>query len=947
MKGFNVLMINIRSLYSSIDELSVKIKGYDVIAVCETWLNSSYTDEMINIPEYNVMRLDREAGNIRSASNKVKRGGGVLFYVHSKFVNYTTIIRDCSKITYNLEQLWICIDKPNVRKCIVGVLYRPPSSDVTVSLKELSSTMDYLQTLVHTEYIIMGDLNVNYNRRDTKGFKLLKDFERIYNLTQVIKGNTRITEGSKSLIDLIFTDITHMQNAGVLQISISDHQPVFITKKKDRELDESFYTSYTMYDRNAYQYDIVNHDVWTMFWQNLHKDVDLLWEYMLHAIKDVADYHAPMKRMKIRTNCPHWMEKEIIEELYFKDFLYRKAKSSDNVNDWNNFRSQNKTVKKLILNAKEEYVKGQLLENTNNPRKFWRNINEISGLGKSKKKGKIRKIIDNDREYENQEAADFLNDFYTEAGPNLARSFNNTWDKDKCDIDVSSQFEFQIVSELQVQKLVKDIKLAKSCSIDGLSTRLIKDAFEVLIPELTRLYNICIETGEIPRMWCHGSISPIPKTKSDSTVPKDWRPITQIPLPGKLLEKLIHEQVYFYFNENNILNNKQYGFRPGMSTSHAIFDVLKILYDGWDKKVYTGCIFVDFARAFETIDHNILISKLELYGFGRIPLNFFRNYISNRTQSTTVNGHTSGNSVVTYGTAQGSVLGPLIYIIYVNDILKSLNKDNSIFMYADDMLVTAQNINCEEMNKELQCKMNSVMSWCTDNKITINREKTKFMLVSSKTSTHIPILNIGNEPMKNVTHYEYLGMILDNKLNMSQQLDSMYKKANIRLGILCKIRRLITESTASRIYKTMIRPYMEYIDFIVESGTKEKIEKLDKLQDRALRRIEYCVNPVDRLEYGALRSKYNIEELEVRRKRSLLRIMYDQSKDENNIVVVTHDINLRSNSKVKLKNKFSLLTKLHASPYYRGCDLWSRLPEDIQNRNIFKTRVKTEIKCRI
>ena len=627
---------------------------------------------------------------------------------------------------------------------------------------------------------------------------------------------------------------------------------------------------------------------------------------------------------------------------------YNRAKATGGMVDWEAFRIQNKNVKHLIANAKEEYIKEQLEQNENNPRKFWRNIQDISGLGKSKNMNKLGKMMDEfGNEYENQGAVDFFNHYYTNAGPRLAEHFQDIWDAESSDINVESTFDICNITEPRVRRLIKDIKLSKSCSIEGISARLLRDAFEVLVPELTYLFNTCLEIGDIPRSWCHGTISPLPKTKTGSKQAKDWRPITQIPLSGKLLEKLVHEQVYEYFDRNNILCKMQYGFHPGMSTSHAIFDVLKTLYANWNQKLYTGCIFVDFAHAFETIDHNILISKLRLYGMGRIPLNFFRNYITNRTQSTRISSYNSGLKTVTYGTAQGSVLGPLIFIIYVNDILMKVVQNNSIYMYADDMLIVSQDESMDKMCDDIQGKLDYVMKWCRYNKLTINRDKTKFMLVSLKHVENVPKVTINGTALSSVTNYEYLGMTLDNKLNMFQRIDSMYKKASMKLGILCKIRRFITDRTAARIYKTMIRPHLEYIDFVIESGTKECIAKIDKLQNCALRRIEYCNNPADRLEYGDLRTKYNIEKLDVRRKRSLLRIMYNHSTKDENVDIITHNINLRSRNKVKLKNKFSSLTKLHVSPYYRGCVLWDQLPENIQtaeNITAFKSQVKMHIR---
>ena len=949
-KGFKFVMLNVRSLYSSVDEIAVKFGNVDVIALCETWLNDSYTDEMLDIPNFTIFRLDRNSGNIRNSRNNLKRGGGLLFYVSNKHSDYISIISNCSKVTYNLEQLWICLRKPNVRNAIFGVVYRPPTAKVDETINELNNSMEFVRSLSNVEIILAGDLNINYNLRHSRSFELLKNFERKYNLNQLIKAPTRIVEGSKSLIDLIFTDVEFIHRSGVVDTDISDHQPIFLVKKKERiSKDFKYITgrSYSRYDKEIFQEDILHHGLWDMYWNMNTNDLELLWSYMLHIITEIADIHCPIRKMKISNDNPHWMSKEIIESIHNKDMLYKIAKQTGVEEDLELYKVSKKEVKFMVSNAKEEYIKDQLEQSKNNPRKFWRNINEMSGLGKSRNKSKIGKLIDEEgKEYENQSAADFLNDFYTNAGPLLAEQFSDNWRSQESDINVEVKFSFSPISEFQVKKIIQDIKIFKSCAIDNMSSRLLKDAFMVLIPEITYLFNRCIELGDIPQSWCHGFISPIPKTKNNSTKPKDWRPITQIPLLGKLLEKLIHEQVYSYFNNNHLLSPHQYGFRPGMSTSQAIFDVLKILYSNWNDKVYTGCIFVDYSRAFETIDHNILISKLKLYGFDDISLNFFRNYITHRTQSTNVDGHVSGKSEVVYGTAQGSVLGPLIYIIYVNDVLKIASNDTRIIMYADDMLIINQNAEMSGMRLELQRSLNTIIRWCNYNKLTINKDKTKYMLVSNKRSEEECSITIGDRTLCKVSQYEYLGVTIDSELKMNSQVDSMYKKANTKLGILSKIRRYITEETAVKVYKIMIRPYLEYIDFVIESSTKEKIDRIDNLQRKALRRIEYCNNPEERKTYEELGGIYKIEKLCVRRKRSLLRMMYIASKDINNIKEESHGRNLRSSKKVKLKDEFSDMTKLHKSPYFRGLRLWELLPDEVQKSEsieIFKNHVKKVI----
>ena len=327
-----------------------------------------------------------------------------------------------------------------------------------------------------------------------------------------------------------------------------------------------------------------------------------------------------------------------------------------------------------------------------------------------------------------------------------------------------------------------------------------------------------------------------------------------------------------------------------------------------------------------------------------------RNHTGTRTQVTTVNGHVSSSKSVTCGTAQGSILGPLIYIIYVNDVLSLLNEKDNMYLYADDMLIISNHMNVEVMLLDLQAKINRIYNWCVPNKLNINEAKTKYMVVDSGKVEPIGRISINNRVLGKVTQYEYLGMRIDHKLNMDNQIESMFKKANKKLGILSRIRMFITCNTATRIYKTMIRPHLEYVDFIVESGikklisngnkngSKKLISKLYRFQERALRKIEYCKNPEKRKEYSSLGNEYGIECLAKRRKRSLIGHMFHQSKDEINVVKNKCDRILRSHKNVLLKSNFSNLTKLHNSLSIVGFKIWNRYKHVSKNLNLRKRK---------
>ena len=247
-----------------------------------------------------------------------------------------------------------------------------------------------------------------------------------------------------------------------------------------------------------------------------------------------------------------------------------------------------------------------------------------------------------------------------------------------------------------------------------------------------------------------------------------------------------------------------------------------------------------------------------MYGFDQRSLKLMENYITTHTQITKVNGHVSTPKRVTCGTAQGSIFGPLIYILYVNYVLNLLDHEHDMFLYADDMLIMSHHVNVEVMLQNLQGKMNTINEWCILNKLTINEAKTKYMIIGNASVEPIRKIRLNDKILGKVTQYEYLGIIIEHKLNMDKQIESMYKKATKKLGILSKIRMFISGKTSARIYRTMIRPHLEYVDFIVESGSKKRVSRLDRLQERALRKIEYCKHPENRKEYSALEKEYKI-----------------------------------------------------------------------------------------
>ena len=367
-----------------------------------------------------------------------------------------------------------------------------------------------------------------------------------------------------------------------------------------------------------------------------------------------------------------------------------------------------------------------------------------------------------------------MNEYYATAGYNLLQTFNTTWTPNNKMYKQYEGFRFEEISEYEILKLVKDIKISKSSAYKELSSRLFKDAFTILIKEITYLFNICIQNGAFPTEWGRAEVTPIPKV-GDLHYVKNWRPISQIKLPGKLLERVVHRQLSVYFED--ILHNNQHGFRNKKSTGTAIFEVLRELFQNWNEKCYSSCIFIDYSKAFDTIDHNILLNKLKIYGLDTNAQLFLKSYLDNRYQRININTIASNYSKLRCGVPQGSILGPLLFIIYTNDIFLEIEEKEKMYMYADDTLLMSKGHTEEIVIQNSQHCFNKVISWCKLNRLTLNEGKTKHLCITNK--KHITTLKINAEtnPLGNVDTYDYLGFCIDRKLNMNSHIDKIIKKS--------------------------------------------------------------------------------------------------------------------------------------------------------------------------
>ena len=726
----------------------------------------------------------------------------------------------------------------------------------------------------------------------------------------------------------------YIQDSGVLDYTISDHLPVFVHKKKDRikhTFSKTRGRTYKNYIKEDFINIILEDQRWLGFWDP-ELTIDEIWEIMFQIIVDAAESLCPMVNMKIVNGNPVWFSQEILEEIYLKDELFRQFKSSKDQNDWDNFKRQNNVVKTLIKSGKEDFIKEQLEQNSGNPKKFWRYINNTTGLGKNTTSNTQIHLIDElGNEIEGNAAAECMNEYYATAGFNLLKTFNTTWVPNNKIYKEYAGFRFEEISDYEVLKLINDIKISKSSAYQELSSRLFKDAFSVLSKELAYLFNICMTKGVFPKEWGLAEVTPIPKS-GDLNMVKNWRPISQIKLPGKLLEKIVHCQLSRYFE--GILNKSQHGFRNNKSTGTAIFDVLQEVFQNWNNKNYSSCIFIDYSKAFDTIDHTILIDKLKIYGLDTMSLNFLTSYLTNRYQRINININTvsSNYSKLRCGVPQGSILGPLLFIIYTNDIFLEISEKEKIYMYADDTLLINNGTTEIAAVENSQTCLNKIIHWCKLNRLTLNENKTKHLIITSRNHLVSQKIKADGTYLANVDTYDYLGFSIDKKLTMTSYVDKLIKKVGFKLYSLTLMRRFLTLKTALLLYKVMIMPHFDYVDFVLDSANKSCTDRLERLHKRAIRKVEFVNNTDNKDNYELLLKTYGLTTLYQRRTEHLLLFIYKKSKSDNKFLDQQRPkMELRSRNKVKIKYPFTNKAKVQNSPLYRGIFLWNQLSPDIQN----------------
>ena len=751
----------------------------------------------------------------------------------------------------------------------------------------------------------------------------------------MISDITRPGLGHGTRIDWIVSNCRFIKSARSTNIFLADHFAVECIRKKARQCYRNVY-------RVLRDYKNYNKDVLVDLLKNrlvieeyvTSQDPNVMWDQLYTHVNDILSVMCPYKRYKQRENLTPWVSAEIYRSMRYHDSLINLYKATKDSLYLTLAKRQRNVVNSMIETAKRQYISTTLNNNSSCPKKFWRQINvllkgENSNINQT---NLIDPVTNLDVPKGNE--ANFLNEYFCNISQRLGLDLNNDLGyRNNNHLDVYAMMDsvFNILDDPptieDVNIYANDIDLSKSSSVDGISTNICKDLLQLVPRYFLCIYVKSFETGIFPRKWAHGEITVIPKSGNLSD-PTNWRPITQTPIFAKIFEKIMHNRMMQYFTDNNILSTYQYGFRKGKSTNQAIFDLVKYIYSGLNRKKLVGTVCLDVAKAFDCIDHEILLYKFSKIGFTDHSLEWFRSYLD-RTQVVKFNDNISDELKVRTGIGQGTILGPLLFIFYINDIISVLDV-LKINMYADDCILYTSGNDWKRMCQKIQPEMDNMHSWCISNRLQLNVNKSKVLIFGSRNKLQRVDYNckiiLGTQPLKFTDKYKYLGVTLDKEMNLTGLLSDTKKKVLNKLFNLRKLRCYITDKGALAIYKQTILPILDYAGFMLISCTKSDRNDLQVLQNDALRTC-YNVRRRDKLSILNMHNRAHLLSLEQRRTFQLFSLMYMHKNNPVNLRPIVRNTRAADRDQFYIERYANC--KYKNSPFYKGVEFWALLLHDI------------------
>ena len=768
-KYLTIIHHNVQSILPKLDEIYIELKDFDILTFSETWLNeTTHTDDLHLNSYHPPERKDREAN----------RYGGVMLYVKSVLAYSRR--RDLEP--GGLECIWIDLFLHH-KHILIGTFYRPPGS----GSEYYDRIEESLQLAVDTgidDIIITGDFNYDMLKPTTN--RIVSSLCHQFGLQQIIEEPTHFTENSSSLIDIIL-----VSNASKIVLSnVSDpylnqnlryHCPVLCAFNFQKVKSKTFERKIWKYE-NA-DYDLLREKASEIDWTEFEESgVDEFNDDILNKINKVTEECIPNKIIKVKPFEPPWINTEVKRKIRYRKRAYKKARVKNTEYLWQNFRKIRNDTIQLIRQTKKLYYENlaiKLKESEVSCKDWWKTLKSFI---KQNDNSQIPTLISENKTItDTYEKADLLNKYFSK------QSMLNDQHKQVPQInDCNFNLQTPIIMSDEVHAVLKSLPIGKASGPDEINNKILCELADVLCNPLCKLFNKTLNESRIPSTWKDAHVCAIYK-KGDPSQVGNYRPVSLLSNIDKTMERILFKHIFNFLKDNNFLSSYQSGFIPGDSTVNQ----LTFLYNNFCKALDEGkeirVVFFDISKAFDRVWHKGLVTKLKGAGINGKLLLWLQNYLTDRRQRVVIPGGKSGWSFTRAGVPQGSILGPLMFLIYINDIVNSIQ--SNIRLFADDTSLYLTVDHPETAAIALQHDISIITDWADKWLVNFNPAKTESLLISRKlTKPDHPTLTMLNEDITEVEMHKHLGVILSGDGSWHHHIDFIKAKAWQRINIMRKLK---------------------------------------------------------------------------------------------------------------------------------------------------------------
>ena len=832
---FNIFHLNcqgIGSSYQFLNELCLQSTPH-VLALTETWLKN-HSSSLLEIGNYKLYIKNRE----------MHQHGGLAIYVRNDF---EVKVRDDIRVNREMvfESMVLELQCLNF-KCFMIVVYRPPSYNIDEFSSLLEEQLDKLPISTRPCFIC-GDFNldlrtVNSNLRAREFLNTMLG----YGLQPSINICTRVSHDSATLIDNVYLN-TGYSSASVIVNDVSDHFGLLVSipsllNRPRSERSEVPKTCFPVINVPKLKNELGGKNCDFLYSNDMDvNDKFTLWYSM---IKDtvVACSQVRKKRKYFDSPKKPWVTKSILVSLARRQQLYKKSALSNSISDVNIYKAYSNKLNSILRKAKLNYLSDRFKNAEGNPRKTWNVINSVI---KPNKPEIVSSLVDGENIRQTTER---MCEHFSSVGGRLASSVEqHASDGDFTQfLPESSDVSMYLrpVTEKELCDVVKGMRNSASGS-DFISTKVFKSIFPVISQQILYLINASFKCGIYPECLKSARVIPLFKGGDRKNV-NHYRPISLLSVISRLVEKLINSRVSEFLENISFFHSNQFGFRKGMSTEQAVLFLTTFVHDALDQGFKVASIFLDIVKAFDSVDHEILIMKLENCGIRGNALKLFETFLRGRTQCVEISNVRSGERMVDYGVPQGSVLGPLLFLVYINDlrfsVLDLLDSAHSncrviIPSFADDTHFTAAAKTESDLIEIMRRGMLGIDKWMRVNKLLLNHSKSGFIIYGRSSNFYPWVLDLQmeNYVIKRTNTIRYLGVIVDECLSFKNHVSFISSKIARNVGMMRKLKNIFQDSVLRLIYFSLVHPYLVYCVSIWSSTFSVHLQQLRVIQNMALR----------------------------------------------------------------------------------------------------------------